>query len=103
MKAFAAIAVTFATLTAAHADARLDGRVELMKLTYACGSAAEYKTIRDAALRAEQMATVGTPDNIVVTLDRSLRSGAVVVNVDKARCVDKLDQLKFELKADGDY
>jgi hypothetical protein len=101
MKVFAVIVAALALPSVAHADARLDGRVELMKLTYACGSRAEYKTARDSALRAEQMATVGTPDEIVLSTDRGLRDGTLAVKVDKSKCGVLLEQMRFEMKARG--
>ncbi|MFC3206881.1 hypothetical protein [Aquamicrobium soli] len=103
MKAVAIIAASLATLTAAHADERLDSRVELMKLAYVCDGAGgiTYKTARDSALRAEQMATVGAPDKIVLGVDRGLRDGTIKSQVDKAKCADLIGQMTFEMKAKG--
>lgn len=97
------IAATLATTVAAQADDRLNARIELMKVAYACDGtgAIKYRTARDAALRAEQMATVGSPDAIVLGVDKGLRDGSIPVQVERAKCADTVEQMMLEMRSRG--
>lgn len=71
----------------------VDAELSLMRLTFACGETAKYKTIHEAAKRTttryDKEITVSRSD--VADLHRGLRDGNIDPEIDKSTCSTKVE------------